>query len=206
MSPTISPEDRCDANELIREFCSLAVDIFGTSVQLFSLHALRHLPEQTLHFGGLYNISASMFESVFYQLKRRVTGTRNEGHLIVTRFLKIPEVCSKRLLRSIGVSVLGQCLPFPLENDFLSYGFTELSDCVLAYRFRVEDVVYHSASYPKKRSSVSYNAYLRDSHFVRIDHILKRGEQLFCLSTEIIKLGKAVEELNVNRNCALYRR
>ena len=88
-----------------------------------------------------------MFESAFYQLKRRVTGTRNEGHLIVKRFLQIPEVCSKCVLRSCGVSVSGQCIPIPSENDFPSYGFTASAEDFLAHRFRVNDTIFHSDNY-----------------------------------------------------------
>ena len=197
MQREISDETRVVAEGFIKDICSIAVNLFGPSVQSFSLHALRHLPLQTLLYGGLYNVSASAFESAFFQLKRAVTGTRNEGQLIVKRFLQkqnvLGHVSSASKEERPSVFVLGGCHTIPVDNDFGSYGFDLHSSDFIAYRFQSNNVIFHSESNPRKRSSASFYACLKNGCFVKVDHVIKRKDSILCLCTELCKCGTVAD-------------
>lgn len=87
-SEEVSEQDILNASSLIEIFQKTLQDEFGPASMTFSVHALKHLPEQVRGFGPLWKHSAFSFESVFGQLSRFVTGTANEAKLMVRRFLR----------------------------------------------------------------------------------------------------------------------
>lgn len=65
------------ADEIIHYYCKSAKHIYGESIELFSLHAHLHLPQQVLRHGGLSFTSAFCFESSIRYLKKKAHGTRD---------------------------------------------------------------------------------------------------------------------------------
>ena len=87
MKRSVTASNIHSAKLLVRRFQELAVDLFGPSIQSMTLHCLSHLPDQVKQFGALFSVSATIFENSYRHLKKLVTGTKNEGELIVKRFL-----------------------------------------------------------------------------------------------------------------------
>ena len=65
------------ADKIIHYYCRTGPDIYGETIELFSLHAHLHLPQQVLTHGGLSFTSAFCFESMIRSLKKKAHGTRN---------------------------------------------------------------------------------------------------------------------------------
>ena len=180
MKCDISRRDCDDSKTLIKAFRELSASVFGEASCSFSMHALEHLPEQTLHFRALWNVSAATFESCFYELKKLVSGTRNEGKLVVQRFLRQKSMVDKRCETSNidTVRVCGSLVTLNVQTiSMLScvYDFEVQESDEFAYdRFFSKSIVFHSWNYPHRKTSASCYAILTDDRFVRIDHILKR--------------------------------
>lgn len=64
------------ADKIIHYYCKTAAQIYGETIELFSLHAHLHLPQQVLTHGGLCFTSAFCFESIMHHLKKKAHGTR----------------------------------------------------------------------------------------------------------------------------------
>lgn len=204
MQLRIRDEHLNEAERLIRDFRQMAVQLFGSSVESFSLHGLAHLPHQIKLFGGLWNVSCSMFESAFYHLKKLVTGTRNEGQLLVKRFLQQMSVLNP-------VNEPQKCDAFSFGDskaivDVSIYSAYEFDACAsdrAAFRFQSRDNGFHSQDYRKKLSSASYFALLKDNRFVRIDHIVCREEAILCLCTELRKSCSILDKIGLPVNNTL---
>lgn len=196
MKKTISRRDCEDAGKLINDFRDLCITLFGESVLSYSLHALEHLPYLVKKFGALWNVSVAPFESSFYKLKRTLTGTRNEGKLIVERFLINKIVCDIRLpSNAIAVGeteILGSTTEIGVIEDFDTYDFTFDATDRQAFRFRKKNTIFHSFDYPYKQRSASYFAVLSNENLVRIDHIIFRQLDgcIYCLCTLLQKRCK----------------
>ena len=68
------------ADKIIHYYCQRAPQVYDETVELFSLHAHLHLPQQVYIRGGLSFTSAFCFESAIRYLKKKAHGTRNLGH------------------------------------------------------------------------------------------------------------------------------
>lgn len=64
------------AERLLHLYCQSASDIFGSSIELLTLHVHRHLPQQVRLHGGLAFTSAFAFESAIRYTKKKAHGTR----------------------------------------------------------------------------------------------------------------------------------
>jgi hypothetical protein len=73
----ISNEEIDLAEQLIHYYCKTARTIHGPSIELFSLHAHLHLPEQVRQHGGLAGTSAFAFESCIHFIKKKAHGSKS---------------------------------------------------------------------------------------------------------------------------------
>ncbi|CAF2017072.1 unnamed protein product [Rotaria magnacalcarata] len=64
------------ADKIIHYYCHTAPQIYSETIELFSLHAHLHLPQQVLTDDGLCFTSAFCFESTIRYLKKKAHGTR----------------------------------------------------------------------------------------------------------------------------------
>lgn len=165
MLPEMSDTTFEDAEIFIRDFRMMCCELFGETSQSFSMHALCHLPLQVKMFGPLWAVSASLFESAYGHLKRFVTGTRNEGQLIVRRFW-----FQRNLTRGKCRGDSSYSSPTPIGSAFSSDNFSEngvCSDSALCYhRFLYRGICYHSEKYPRKQS-VKLSIIIEVIYFVR---------------------------------------
>lgn len=171
------------------------------SVQSYSMHALDHLPFLVTRFGALWNVSVAPFENAFYHFKCTVSGTRNEGKLIVERFLRNIYFYHRSDTEfSSYCKVLG-CSKMVKTDDnfFLLYGFGVLVNDRRAFRFVNNDHVFHSVEY-SRGDCASFLAYLNDNTFVRIDRIIIRDEKILCLCTILRKVQSVSELLDLASN------
>ena len=67
------------ADKVINFYCKTSPEVYDESIQLFSLHAHLHLPEQVLCHGGLCFTSAFCFESAIRHLKKKSHGGKDLG-------------------------------------------------------------------------------------------------------------------------------
>jgi hypothetical protein len=65
------------AEKMIEYYCRTASFVYGASIELFSLHAHLHLPEQVRRHGGLVHSSAFAFESCLRFIERKAHGSKN---------------------------------------------------------------------------------------------------------------------------------
>ena len=195
MKRNVSDNDCDDMSVLITEFQRVSLRLFGDSVQSYSMHAMQHLPYLVQRFGALWAVSTAPFESAFFRLKRPLSGTRNEGKLLVERFLR-----NKTLYRHSSLpnavtdgpesSIVGNTIRMSSMNDkshFLSYGYFSANDDFYAFRFRRKKIVFHSKEYSSCTSSASFYGYTSDNNIVQIDHIILRDRSIFCLCTTLDK-------------------
>jgi hypothetical protein len=102
------------ADKVINYYCETARQIYGDSIELFSLHAHLHLTEQVLYHGGLGFTSAFCFESAIRYLKKKAHGTKNLATQIAD-WINI-ETVIERLSRKLSTPIQ-QCADF-LEKKF----------------------------------------------------------------------------------------
>ena len=179
---------------MLDEFRLLAREFLGASSQSFSMHAFGHLPHQVKTFGSLWSVSASMFESSYSQLKRVVTGTRNEGQLIVKRFLLRKCVRTRSIRISQDIPVPTSASSFPAD-DLKPYNCPfEMRQYFFRFSFR--GMFFHSDKYPRKQTSASFFVQLKNGRFCKIDHIVEVcNGSLMCLCTELRKCGSVTQLL-----------
>ena len=174
----VDANDIASAKTLLDRFRSLAIESFGESVQTMTFHALVHLPDQVNVFGPLWTTSA----------------------MFLKRFL-IQKMITKRVDERINcLNVIGRTCQLGDYGDDINvlqqqYSFTFNEGDCFAYRFVANKTVFHAFSYARKLSSASYFAALYSNVFVRIDHIVVRENDVFCLCTELYKLMSAPEVL-----------
>lgn len=200
-------ESDCDnATDLIKMFHENCLQLFGRGTQSFSMHALSHLPHQVKQFGALWASSAATFESSFHQLKRTLTGTRNEAGLLVKRFVLNKEYNSTLFKTHCsnlgnGVQTLGTCKRISSRelSDLKDSYNVSLSDSEREiFRFSNNGVIFHSFAYAKKGMSASFRAVLCSGSFVSIDRIIITGNNfVMCLCTELRKLRSVIDEIVV---------
>lgn len=95
------------ADEIIHYYCKTAKHIYGQSIELFSLHAHLHLPQQVLDHGGLSFTSAFCFESSIRYLKKKAHGTRDLATQI-SDWIDIERTINKQPLQILKSSVVNR--------------------------------------------------------------------------------------------------
>lgn len=70
------------ADKIIHLYCKTAPAVYDETIEIYSLHAHLHLPQQVLNHGGLCFTSAFCFESAIRYLKQKAHGTRDLGRQI----------------------------------------------------------------------------------------------------------------------------
>lgn len=209
----ITSEDCDDAHRLITVFRRLSLQLFGESVESFTMHAFHHMPDQVRRYGALWTTSAFCFESAFYHLKRMLTGTRNEGQLLVKRFVrKMTCSLSQEFNDQSKLSkIVGPVCSVVPSGPYSEYNFVVQGNFAYAYRFSTINGTFSSFSYPLKRSSSSHFALLYDARFVRIDHIFLVGHnEIKCLCTELLKLRPISDDIQsdsndlISRHCMMF--
>jgi hypothetical protein len=93
-------------SKIIHYYCQTAPQIYGATIELFSLHAHLHLPQQVYTHGGLAFTSAFCFESALRYLQKKAHGTRNLGTQI-SHWINSETVLPRppfQLSKSIGVN------------------------------------------------------------------------------------------------------
>lgn len=94
-SDQITETQLLKADSLITFFSGQVVALLGELAQSYNIHTLRHLVRQVRESGPLWATSAFGFESANHFLKLPLTGTINQGDIIVRRFLARKYVSTK---------------------------------------------------------------------------------------------------------------
>ena len=218
MKRKVSESDCDDVSKLITVFQNICRDLFGSSVQSYSMHAIEHLPFLVKRFGALWAVSTAPFESAFFHLKRTLHGTRNEGKLMVERFLRnkqfsYPESksASDDTCTSVVIGGTKQVSALDKGSEFDLYGYVLSDTDFSAFRFRQGHLVFHSVEYNCWRTSASFYAILKDETMERIDDIIQ-SESIICLCTclgktcnftDMIDLPASIQSI-VKNHCRTY--
>jgi hypothetical protein len=151
------------ADKIIHYYCRTAVHIYGESIELFSLHAHLHLPQQVLIHGGLSFTSAFCFESAIRYLKKKAHGTRNLATQIAD-WINTEVVITRppfQVSKPAGINQID------INNhifDVYRYEFLNMihafnqneNDIFLFLRFKDVFVTYHTILYDLPFTCVSY--------------------------------------------------
>ena len=108
------------AEQLLNFYCRSSSLIYGSTIELYSLHAHLHLAEQVRYHGGLSYTSAFTFESCIRYTKKKAHGTRNLASQIsywtdMTSIIDQPQLTIKE---SHGVDEI--LFESPLLDEFRS--------------------------------------------------------------------------------------
>lgn len=151
------------ADKIIHYYCQTAPQIFGGTIELFSLHAHLHLPQQVYTHGGLSFTSAFCFESAIRYLKKKAHGTRNLGTQIsdwINNETALPR-SPFQLSQSIGVNSIN--INNPIFDEYRHHFLNLLrifnqneNDVVLFLRFKDTFITYHSILYDLPFTCNSY--------------------------------------------------
>ena len=151
------------ADEIIHYYCRTANQIYGESIELFSLHAHLHLPQQVIHHGGLSFTSAFCFESSIRYLKKKAHGTRNLATQIGD-WIDIERTLNRQLLqpmKSVGVNRMD--IYNRIFNDYRDVFMNHIylsnqnpNDVTLYLRYKNSISTYHTILYDRPYSCMSY--------------------------------------------------
>lgn len=125
-------------------------------------------------------------------------GTRDEGRQMVKGFLS-RKFASHTLERKEDTQLSFIATPIGDYAITLSdtYNFSIPYNATFVYRVKIDDNIFHSYSYNRKKSSASYYAHLKKGDFVKIDHFIVVGGERYCLCNRIRKLRKITEDLSI---------
>jgi hypothetical protein len=151
------------ADRIIHYYCRLAPEIYDKTIELFSLHAHLHLPQQVLTHGGLCFTSAFCFESAIRYLKKKAHGTRNLATQIAdwvnteTVVTRPPfQLSTPTVINSIDIN---NSIFDTYRHDFLNVLHTLIqneNEVVLFLRYKDAFVTYHTVLYDLPFSCSSY--------------------------------------------------
>jgi len=151
------------ADEIIHYYCKTAKHIYGQSIELFSLHAHLHLPQQVLDHGGLSFTSAFCFESSIRYLKKKAHGTRDLATQI-SDWIDIERTINKQPLQILKSSVVNRIhINSRIFNDYREVFRKQIkslneseNDIILFLRYKNTLTTYHSLLYDIPYTCVSY--------------------------------------------------
>jgi len=96
----ISPDQINEAEQLLKEFCYEAPDLFGKQVCTFNMHLLFHFAQCVRDWGPLWAYSLFQYENANGEMTKLLNGTRQVGMQIVKK------VCVMEKLRSTCASTM----------------------------------------------------------------------------------------------------
>jgi hypothetical protein len=144
------------AERLLHLYCQSASYIFGSSIELLTLHVHLHLPQQVRLHGGLAFTSAFAFESAIRYTKKKAHGTR----CLASQISYWTDVAN--IIHRSPVTIDKPCLldlidwSYPVLNEFqvpllhLMNSQTHLQDRVTLFkRYRQSFVTFHSYVYDR---------------------------------------------------------
>ncbi|CAF3749493.1 unnamed protein product [Rotaria sp. Silwood1] len=151
------------ADKIIHYYCQTASQIYDKTIELFSLHAHLHLPQQVLTHGGLCFTSAFCFESAIRYLKKKAHGTRNLGTQIAD-WINYGTVVTRspfHISKPTGINniSINDHIFDKYRNDFLNalHSFNQDENYVLLFlRFKDVFVTYHTLLYDLSFTCKSY--------------------------------------------------
>lgn len=142
------------ADSIIHLYCKTAPEVYDATIEIYSLHAHLHLPQQVLNHGGLCFTSAFCFESSIRYLKQKAHGTRDLGRQMAERIeieksmrsapLEIPAPIGLNKIR-IDSSLLDKHR-VNLQSALNRLNI-DVDDITLFLRFKDTVVTYHSLLY-----------------------------------------------------------
>ena len=151
------------ADKVINFYCKTSPEVYDKSIQLFSLHAHLHLPEQVLCHGGLCFTSAFCFESAIRHLKKKSHGTKDLGKQIADwiNINTAMDQTPRKLSTPVGINEINIRHPDFKQylKNFLDvlYGLNQNNnDLVLFLRFKDIFTTYHSVIYDSSFNCISY--------------------------------------------------
>jgi hypothetical protein len=151
------------ADKIIHYYCKTAVHVYGESIELFSLHAHLHLPQQVLNHGGLSFTSAFCFESAIRYLKKKAHGTKDLATQIAD-WISVERTMKKQpfeVFKSIGFNQMDiNDYNFDIYRDIFLNNIHLLNenenDIPLFLRYRDTFNIYHTILYDLPYTCVSY--------------------------------------------------
>ena len=161
LKPKLSELDLTMAEKLLEFFNDQIVDLLGENGQTYNMHSLRHLVWQSRRSGSLAALSAFSFESAHHFLKSLLTGTVNQGQLLVERFL-LKQSLYMVSIKDDAIETMTTSLVFSSKTYFPLHATkvpTEVRVEVLKHtsnpiflgRHRFSEFLVHSRSYSKAR-------------------------------------------------------
>ena len=151
------------ADQIIHYYCKTATHVYGESIELFSLHAHLHLPQQVLNHGGLSFTSAFCFESAIRYLKKKAHGTKDLATQIAD-WISVERTIKKQsfeVFKSTGLNQMDiNDRNFDVYRKIFLNNIHLLNenenDVVLFLRYRDTFNIYHTLLYDLPYTCVSY--------------------------------------------------
>ncbi|CAM4805911.1 unnamed protein product [Rotaria magnacalcarata] len=174
------------ADTMIHYYCKNASTIYDQKIELYSLHAHLHLPNQVLNHGAMAFTSSFCFESAIRHVKKKAHGTKHLGSqisfwydiesIVITKKSEPP---SRFLINEIKLnsSILN---PYKKKlNENLNILQHDALKIQFYLRFKDKFVTYHSVLYDKRFSCNSYLVSYNDQH-----HQIQYGNIILFYSLE----------------------
>ncbi|CAF0954091.1 unnamed protein product [Adineta steineri] len=146
------------AEKLLNFYCQSSSLIYDATIELYSLHAHRHLAEQVRYHGGLSYTSAFAFESCIRYTKKKAHGTRNLASQISfwTDMNTMISQSQSTIDKQHGVDeiLLENCLLDEFRSKLIELLGTQ--NVKLYKRFKIPFITFHSTLYDKSFKCVSH--------------------------------------------------
>ena len=150
------------ASNLIEEFFTNFVRLYGEDLQTYNFHSLRHLCDQVKNLGPLWNFSAFAFESANHYLIRALSGTIKKPERIAEQFVANKRTIFKHLEQRKGASSYSDEEQFSkLTNvslecqDFCEQTFASAARTYMGRFKGKEGLLFHSNSYTRLNGNLS---------------------------------------------------
>jgi hypothetical protein len=88
----ISEAEIDTAEELLKDFCDKAGDLYGKKVYTFNMHLLLHFPQCVRNWGPVWAYSLFQFEDANGRLTQKISGTRQVGMQIAKKICVLEKV------------------------------------------------------------------------------------------------------------------
>ncbi|CAF4482013.1 unnamed protein product [Rotaria sp. Silwood2] len=158
------------ADKIIHYYCQTAPQIYGETIELFSLHAHLHLPQQVLTHGALCFTSAFCFESVIRHIKKKAHGTRELATQIADWIhvgtITNPSPVQLPIPMGINDIDINDSSFDTYRHNFVSalHEFIQDDNGIILYlRFKNTFVTYHSILYDLRFNCSSYIVSYKDA-------------------------------------------
>lgn len=168
------------ADKIIHFYCRTAAHVYDDTIELFSLHAHLHLPQQVLNHGGLSFTSAFCFESAIRYLKKKAHGTRDLATQIAN-WINVERTMQQQhfeIAKSIGTNELDvNDRSFDFYREIFIKNIRSLNenenDVILFLRYKDAFDVYHTLLYDLPYTCASYIiSYITDDASIKYGQII----------------------------------